>query len=182
VTKCPILGDLCVCVSGTWCSHSSQIRDAGTPSLCCQRLEPVGGPQHQLLEQLGVYNLQPQGGNSVCSQNQLLGDTGMSEASQGLGAGGWKRDARLYPPQTQCAWAVHVCNHQQTSGWTRWQVGDRGSGQQCQAGRGAVPVLGIREHACACEPGECPVHATLVTFSLGQPRRRRGLGCLPSCL
>ena len=48
--------------------------------------------------------------------------------------------------------------------------------------RGRASTQGICKRACACEPGECPVCAALVTFCLCQPRRRRGLGCLPLCL
>ena len=60
--------------------------------LWCQQPEQVGS-QCKLLEQVRVFATSHWCRNGVCPENQLLGGTRVSEASQGLSAGAWGRTA-----------------------------------------------------------------------------------------
>ena len=123
-TGCQLLGS-----DWGWCP---------TPGLWCQLLEPVGS-QRQLLELVGVFNLQPLEREECVSQKRATRGMGPSEVrGSALAAGPGPRvtarvpaagDECLYLPQPGvrgvCLWI-----RWQTPSWTSWGVGDLGSGQR----------------------------------------------------
>jgi len=70
-------------------------------------------------------------------------------------------------------WAASTQLDQPVSrGPARWVRGDRIRAGVLGRKRGCAGAWGIRECACACEPGECGVCAATATFCLRQPRNK----------
>lgn len=118
-TKCQMLRrSMCARVK-FGASHWSQIENVDTPGLFCQILGRVEVSQCELLEQVGVFNLQLWGRNHVCSQNQLLEGTGVRQVrgqcqwlewdhGSQLMCLVWAAWESLYPHQTWRMWGVRV--------------------------------------------------------------------------
>ena len=165
-------------VRGRGASSWSQTGGVGAPGL-----EPVGS-QHQLLEPVRIFNLQPLGREQGVFPKPATGGTEVSEANEGPNADSWSGTAGRSP----CAWCrlrVSVPPPNWVCGGCAYVFTDKlqaGPDSECQVGRGAVPVLEGSANVHVLVNLESVVCAALVTFCLCQPKRRRGRGCLSLCL